>query len=762
VTDVEVSQLFALTGAGRHVEAEIKARELLVQHPDSGVAWKVLGVALGVQGKDALSALERAAKLLPDDADSHNNLGHSLRLAGRLDEAVASCRRALQIRSDYPEAHNNLGNALQALGQFEDAVASYRRALQIKPDYVQAHNNLGNALQELDRLEDAVASYRRALQLKPDYAQAYSNLGNALREAGKLDEAVASCRRALEIRPDFAEAHNNLGSALYALGKFADAAASHREALQLKSDYPEAYSNLGNALRDLGQFEDAVDSFDRALQSEPDNPEVYNNLGNTLRDLGRLQDAAACFDRALQIEPESADTQHDLGTLLVDLGRFEAAEARYREALRIKPDFAMAHSNLSIALRLQGRSVEAEASCRRALEIDPNLSEAWVCLGELCADEARFSEAEDLFKRASAIKPNSRAWAGMARLRKMTPGDTAWLAEAQRLIEEGLLPPREANLRYAMGKYFDDVKDFEQAFSNFQRANELKKQHRAPYDRQRRTRIVDRIIQSDDRAWIGQTQIGASASQRPVFIVGMPRSGTTLAEQILASHPAVCGAGEQTFWAMASATHESSVLSDAAGGNIVRELGHEYLRFLEQLNAEALRVVDKMPNNYPYLGWIHAALPNARIIHMRRNPIDTCLSNYFQDFHAVHAYADDLDDLAHHYREYLRLMEHWRSTLPRETMLEVPYEALVADQEAWSRRMVQFIGLPWDPRCLDFHENRRAVYTASRWQVRQKISASSVERWRNYEKFVGPLLKLLELARTYDDAMETALESTQS
>jgi hypothetical protein len=257
-----------------------------------------------------------------------------------------------------------------------------------------------------------------------------------------------------------------------------------------------------------------------------------------------------------------------------------------------------------------------------------------------------------------------------------------------------------------------------------------------------------------------------------VFIVGMPRSGTTLAEHILASHPAVFGAGELPFWSDVSALLESRREGDQGSGRAPAAFAAsaefaaaaaaagsaafaaDYLRELDELSPAALRVVDKMPANFLSLGVIHEALPNARILHLRRNPLDTCLSIYFQHFRAAHSragnpayagdltYASDLDDIAHYYVEYLRLMAHWRRVLPEHAMLDVPYEALVGDQETWSRRMLAFIGIPWDPRCLDFHETHRSVMSASKWQVRQKMSRASIERWRNYEKFVGSLRAL--------------------
>jgi hypothetical protein len=220
-------------------------------------------------------------------------------------------------------------------------------------------------------------------------------------------------------------------------------------------------------------------------------------------------------------------------------------------------------------------------------------------------------------------------------------------------------------------------------------------------------------------------------SPRPVFIVGMPRSGTSLAEQILASHPSVFGAGELPFWTDAAAAYAAATGEDMQ--NLAATLGKDYLRRLDELSTDALRVVDKMPANFLHLGLIHDALPHARIIHLQRNPRDTCLSIYFQHFKTGLDYANDLEDLTNYYLEYLRLMEHWHDVLPESVLLDVPYEGLVGTQETWSRRMLEFIGLPWDAACLDFHRTERRVMTASKWQVRQKISSASVGRWRHYQ-----------------------------
>lgn len=595
--------------------------------------------------------------------------------------------------------------------KYKECCGRIAHAAAAVPGDAAAHNNLGNALARLGRYDDAAAHYGRALRLSPDFAEAHNNLGHALLDLGRLDAAVLSLRRAIELKPRYAEAHDNLGTALLELGRPDEAAASHHRALEIEAEFTEAHNNLGNALLELGGFHEALMSYRRALEINPHFAAAHNNLGNGLRALGEL----------------------------------DAAEASYQRALKINPDFAEAHCNLGIVLRLQGRTAEAQASCRRALDLKPQSPEAYAVLAESSADRGDFAEAERMFERAISIAPGSpESWAGITRLRKMTRNDAAWLAQARRIAERGLPPRREIGLRYAIGKYFDDVQDFEQAFMNFRRANELTKLRRAAHDSEQLTKTVDLIARAYDQSWVRRRRPDALESDRPVFVVGMLRSGTSLAEQILASHPDVFGAGELPFWSSALAGYQASALGAAESDAVLPQLAGDYLQLLQRISGDALRVVDKMPTNFPYLGLIHAALPNARIIHLRRNPADTCLSIYFQHFEATVSYANDLEDLAHYYTEYLRVMTHWRSILPEHVLLEVPYEGLVAQQEAWSRRMLEFIGLPWDPRCLDFHKTNRTVITASKWQVRQSLMSSSVERWRNYEKFLGPLRRLME------------------
>jgi tetratricopeptide (TPR) repeat protein len=708
----EIGALVELVDHDRLSEAQFKASALLAIHPNAGILWKILGVALMRQGRDALQALRRTAELMPHDAEAHGNLGSALHDQGQWAEGLASLRRALAIQPDDVAALVDAANAMKELGRAREAVPLYQKALQLKPGLIEAQNNLGNAFLALGQCDEAVACYRRALEIQPDDAEVHCNLGNALRQLGALDEAMASSRRAITLDPALSVAHNNLGLILAALGQREAAVASFRQALELNPGYVEA----------------------------------LNNLGNVLRDLGDRREAASLYTRAIELDPKRAESHCNLGQVLFEFRRIDEAAASYTQALGLQPDYALAHLSLGTARRLQGRAAEAQASCQAALAIEPNYVEALTLLGELRADRGQFSEAEELFQRAIAIDPEFPfAFCSIAAHRKMTGEDTAWLQGTEALLAKPLPLGHEISLRYAHGKYFDDLRQYDQAFSSYRQANELTKRYGSNFDGAKLTQRVDEIIQSFDAPFMRRCQARASPSELPVFIIGMPRSGTSLTEQILASHPAVFGAGEVTFWDGAFVAYKKAGLKSEAGANLLPGMASDYLDRLTALSGQALRVVDKLPANFLYAGLIHAAFPQARIIHMRRHPIDTCLSIYFQNFFNMGPYANDFDNLAHYYGEYVRITDHWRAVLPAATLLEMPYEALIEDQEFWTRRVLDFIGLPWDPKCLNFHQTDRLVITASKWQVRQKINAASAGRWRNYEKFVGPLRPLMEL-----------------
>ena len=758
VAGVVITELWAVGvqhhRAGRLAEAEACYRRVLTAQPNNADALSNLGVALKGLGRldDAIAAYRQAIAIRPDSAEAHSNLGNALRDRGELDEAVTAYREAIRVKPDYAEAHCNLGNALRDRGELDEAVTACREVIRVKPDYAEAHSNLGNALRDQGKLEEAVAAYRQAIGIKPNYAEAHSNLGNSLRDQGKLEEAVTAYRQAIWLKPGHAEVHSNLGVALADQGKLDEAVATYRHAIGVKPDFAEAHSNLGNALRDRGELEEAVTAYREAIRVKPDLAEAHSNLGNVLTELGKVEEAVGACRQALGIKPNYAEFHSNLGNALNRQGKSDEAIMAYREAIRVKPDYAEAHCNLGNALRDRGELDEAVSACRQAISIKPKYAGAHSNLGNALRDLGRLEEAHNAYKKAINLAPRSPLfYFNLVATKQIAPGDPELLA-MEKLVDSKLVSINDRiYLHFALGKAYGDLKDHERSFQHLLEGNALQRRQLSYNDFAERI-LSERIREAFTPELMRDKRGLGDPSRVPVFIVGMPRSGTTLIEQILASHPKVFGGGERIEFAVAAASLRSpdaaaTVFPEVVSGldsQQLREFGTRYVTAVRRLAPDAERITDKMPANYRLVGLINLALPNARVIHARRDPLDTCLScfsNLFARDH--HSYSYDLTELGHVYRNYEALMAHWRRLLPPEVLLEVQYEEVVGDLEEQARRIVAHCGLEWDDRCLSFHQTKRPVQTLSAIQVRQPIYRSSIGRWRAYEQQLGPLIEAL-------------------
>jgi tetratricopeptide (TPR) repeat protein len=708
-TTAQVSDLTALLQQGDAAQAETQAERLLARFPEDGALWKVLGTARRRAGKDARAALQRATELIPDDAEVHAQLGSAHYEHGQWSEALASLTRAVNLAPTSAAALVDLANTLLALKRGREALQLYERALEREPRSAEARNNMGNALLELRRFEEAADWYRLALQLQPNNGSIHANLASALIQQGRHADAIPSAQQAIALAPDLAAGHNLLGLALAASNRRPEAVTALREALKLKPDFREALGNLADLLQQAGAGREALE-FAR---------------------------------RATALDPQSAPAHLSLAKIQFDLQMLDAAEVSFRRVLELDPSNVRAALGMAAVLRVKGDHARAMALGRAVLDADPKSVEALALLGELAADRGQFTEAHELFGRALVLDPDySSLYSRIAAHRRMTTGDGEWLAGVERLLQRQLPLAHEIDLRFALGKYFDDLGRYDEAFENYRLGNELTQRDGRRYAPARLSWRVERLRHRFDAASLARLQAYGSDSERPLFIVGMPRSGTSLTEQILAAHPQAFGAGEVRFWDRAFNLLDAQYATGAEGV-VAAQLAQDYLARITRGAGEAVRVTDKMPANFLYAGLIHALFPRARIIHLMRHPLDTCLSIYFQNFFSAATFGRSLENLAHYYGEYLRIMAHWRGVLPPTALLEVPYEALVQDQEGWTRRMLEFAGLPWDPCTLDFHETERVVITASRWQVRQRISTTSVGRWRHYAKHLEALRPLL-------------------
>jgi len=636
---------------------------------------------------------------------------------GRVTEAEQRFRRVLEADGRHFGALYRLGLIELQRGRFDAAADLLRQAVRVDGRSADANHYLAVALTGLKRHEEAVRRYQKALALRPDSAEIHNNLGYTLQTLGRVEKAKTHYEKALALIPNYAEARNNLGTALAALGRREDAIVEFKAALALRPDYVEAHRSLANAYGGLEKYEAAAEHYQRVLDAQPHDAEARTALGNTLFRLDRPDEAVTQYERALAADPDYAEAHNSLGNTLHRAGRSQEALAHFHRALAIDPADARTHANLGALLVALGRTTEANASFEKAVDLSPR-------------------KAGHYWNLASA--------------RRFAGDDRHFVAMRKLATKAGSLEPIEQiDLNFALGKAFADVGDHRRAFDHMLAGNALKRRQ-VDYDEAKALARLDRIRAVFTADLIREKAGRGDPSPLPIFIVGMPRSGTTLIEQILASHPAVFGAGELREMARLSAqigAADAVVFPEAVAGlsgEALRGIGARYVEAARRLAPYAQRVTDKMPGNFSLAGLIHLALPNARIIHACRDARDTAFSCFSLLFASGLEFTYDLGELGRYYRGYLALMAHWRAVLPRGVMLEVHYEEVVADLERQARRIIDHCGLEWDDACLSFYKTERSVLTASATQVRRPIYQSSIGRWRPHAERLQPLLRELE------------------
>lgn len=539
-------------------------------------------------------------------------------------------------------------------------------------------------------------------------AQRYASDAAHLVNEGRLDEAIALLQQSVQLNPSEATPHHDLGVALLAAGRIEDAAEPIAAALRLDSSIATAHYCLGYIFDCLGQQAKAMRSFQSAVGLDPGLVEAQMRLGDLYLARGRRAESIAAFRAAATSAQGTVTAPIAEARALEASGAFDQALAAIRAVVQSYPTNAEAHAVLGRFLGQKGLTVEAAAHYERAADLSPAMS---------------------------------HAWSGVATNRKFAAGDGPLIARMSAALTRSDLTPRQRlSLHFALGKAYDDIGDYEAAMQNFEAGNRI----RARGGRLRRdtlTRRIDQLIEATPPGYRERESDLGVEDATPILIVGMPRSGTTLLEQILSSHPDVAAGGELTFWAAREGPGED-VWGAARTPEAARRLAEDYLATLRAFGPDAKRVTDKSIGLFTTLGLIHRVFPNAILIYCRRHPIDNALSIFTTNFERTFDYASDRGDLVFYCREYQRLMAHWREALPLDRFVEVDYETLVADLEPQARRLIAACGLEWNDACLAPDRNTRRIETASLWQARQPIYRTSVERWRRYQPWLGELLEL--------------------
>ena len=712
--------------AGQLANAARLYQEVLTQEEANAEALHMLGVLYHQQADHAraIELMGRAVAHQPNNPAFHANLAEAYRAIGQYERAAGCCRVAISLRPNYPEALANLGLALEGMGLRDEAITQYENALRLRPDFVAAHTNLGNVARELGRLDQALAHFRQAVRIDPGHAAAQSNLGQLLLDRGLPLEALPHCEEAVRLQPNLASLHHNLGNALRVLGRYTEARGAYNEAIRLAPGLAKAHAHLGVTLGLDGHFSHAAAWLKRAQELDPTDPTIPEFLGELYVACEEFGEAVPHYERAIALVPEPRFMLHlSLGLAFQEDGRLEKAGEQYQIAYRLQPGSGMVLNYLGGYHEERGELAQAEAAYRQALHCQPGFSLpcarlATLLRGKLPEADLALLEAH-LARRDHAGEP--RAW-----------------------------------LLFGLAHVLDARGQYGRAARCLDEANALileSRRGRRMYNPATHQQFVDNFISEFAQSFFVRAAGIGPRTRRPVFIFGLPRSGTSLIEQILASHHDVHGAGElrlarQSFEAIPAAVGRTDPPTECVKHLDARSLSRLAERHLAKLSAlagdRALRITDKMPDNYIYLGLLATLFPSATFIHCRRDLRDVAVSCWMTDFRIM-TWANDKATIISRFRQYQRLMDHWRAVLP-VPIHDVEYEETVRDVEGVARRLVAACGLEWDPACLEPHKNRRNVRTASLVQVRRPVYKNSVGRWKHYETELADLFEALPRA----------------
>lgn len=696
---------------------------------------------------EANALFTRLCELSPSDPEAWMMRGATQLELGDAEGAECYLKKALELDPGYADPWLHLGKLAFNAGALGDARQFVDRAVSLDPDYTEAWVLRAAVCELREEREEVERSARRALALNPQDTSPLMMLVRALQAQGKDAAALDSCRQLVQNNPDSVEAALFLGDLLVRLRKYDEATASYERFLEHHPSSLQGWFGLGLTCLKRGDLKRAVTSYRKAAALQPDNAQAHNNVGNALLAMRDVRGAETAFRKALLLAPDLAEAHANLGVVLQGEGKFGGARKCYQAALTQMAHNADLHSRLASTMEMLGDFEGAINHCDQAASIEPGNPEFRVKKARVLQKMGEHAQVDQLLTPdiiSGSASISARVIFAESGLRLGNEPQALSLLE-DALGQDNLSPFDRQRLHSSLGMVYDRKGKFDTAFMHFTRANQLKT---GTFDLEEHERYIKSLIQTFTRDFLAHTPRGNSAAEQPVFVVGMPRSGTSLVEQLLASHPEVHGVGEKEDIGRLA----SELAVGASNGcpvnpaNLTQEklaaMAQDYLTILREERSDAKRITEKMPHNFLHLGLIEMLFPRARVIHVKRDPLDTCLSCYFQQFNDAHAYTHDLATLGKYYKLYEAMMRHWERalTLP---LLEVRYESLVENQEIESRRLIAFCGLEWDERVLRFHETRRNVATPSFEQVRQPMYKKSVQRWRNYEPHIAPLLAAL-------------------
>ncbi|MBV8047157.1 MAG: sulfotransferase [Paludibacterium sp.] len=747
--DAARQALIAQIDAGNALDSWPGVLDACRQSPLQPLSWKMLAlVSESLQMPHlAQAAWQRAVRLAPQDAWAWSRLGTLLYQQRRLPEARQCLQAACLFAPGEAGFHLLHGNALRDMGLPVDAETAFRQALRCAPQSIDVLNNLGNLLRQRWQLPEAEKRLRLAMALDPRRATTCNNLACVLRDQGRLVDAEQLFRLAGELAPTLPEVGHNLVEVLLQQERFDQAETALNAALARQPDDAVSCRQFSLLMQRLDRAKEALAVYQKALAGYPPTPDLLTDLGTLLLDLGQYPLAERSLRQALLLDRTHLRAHQFLAIVMRKQGRAADAAVVLRHAQALRPDDIDTLENLGMVLGDLGQTDEAEQCLRAALARDPAGPRKLINLADLLFSVGRMDEATSLAERALAVAPTEPGIVAAVMFMLPLRADDPRLAHLSRLRAELPKWPLAERIMFhlAWGKAWEKAGDYEQAFACYDQGNRLRA-GLMPYDEASAQAQIDRLGQPfTPSMWRAWARPAASPARRvPVFIVGMPRSGSSLVEQMLAAHPAVHGGGELTLMQQFVEPALAILNGPPDEAQIARlhALGQDYLDQLWRLAPSAQVICDKMLSNYLYLGLIGLMLPEARIVHCARSPMDTCFSCFTTSFLTGHEECFDQVGVARHFLLYRRLMRHWQQVMPGR-VLTVAYERVVQQPEEEVRRLLDAIGLPWDPACLQFHSTGRRVRTASMTQVRQPLYRHAMQRWQHFAPWLGDMHAVL-------------------
>jgi len=751
--DLSVGMAQALLNKNETAAALAMCAQICRLEPNNTDAWFLRGAIAGQQG-DLATCEQCNRKVIsqnPGISSAHTNLGNALMLQGRLEEAGQSFQRALDINPEDAGAHCSLGTLKKQQSEFDAAYTHYRQALNIQPRNAQIHNNIAAVLQESGRDTEALQHYRSALELHPDYTDAEINIANLLANQGDISSAqqyIAGIHFNAEGKQRVTLL---MSKELIRKGHLDEARECISQLLSVTPSCAEVHCELGKIYCIEGRYDEAITHCQRAITLNPDLYTSHYELAVAYHGSGKHGEAAIHYEVALKLNPALLQACGGLARLHLLRGNLEKAAYYYQQILDQNPEAAAALAGMGNVHVAAGKHDEAMDCFNRALTIQPQLINAIAGIAGIEEKSGNHQKSYDILKPLlNNGSPNSQIAAIFSRI----SGSLGKRAEAIKYLEDIITDDHitavtKLDIHFSLGRLYDKVGRYDEAFKHFSLGNRQIDYH---YDHTTATTLTNNIIRCFSRDFLDNTPHSTLNSKQPVFIVGMPRSGTSLVEQIISSHPNTYGAGEldnilNIVSGLSSRPGVSGTYPECittVNRDLLDKIGTEYLQHINKLcDGAAQRVTDKMPFNHLHIGLIQLILPQARIIHCVRDAVDTCLSCFFQYFMGQHDYSCDLASLGQLYNNYRLLMKHWESVISLPIM-SINYEDLISQQEEKSHELIAFCGLDWDEKCLDFHKSRRVVKTASYDQVRRPIYRSSLQRWKNYKTHLEPLKRTLK------------------